>query len=94
VEEGKFLPALDLMSSEQWKGLLICLLYAGTSTAISMVNKVRVHSLWRRLGAVCTVLLLRGCVLPWFLQPRLVSRRQRVSVCMHASVTVFPTTTS
>jgi hypothetical protein len=33
-------PQLDLMSAEQWKGLFICLLYAGTSTAISMVNKV------------------------------------------------------
>ncbi len=43
AQAGKFplLAAhLDLMSAEQWKGLLVCLLYAGTSTAISMVNKV------------------------------------------------------
>jgi hypothetical protein len=40
MKEQSLAPQLDLMSAEQWKGLFICLLYAGTSTAISMVNKV------------------------------------------------------
>jgi len=40
MKEQSLAPQLDLMSAEQWKGLFICLLYAGTSTAISMVNKL------------------------------------------------------
>ena len=69
---------LDLMSAEQWKGLLICLLYAGTSTAISMVNKVG------SCHGVCDVAGLQG-VCQWVVacskQPRGIHQRR----CLHNS---------
>ena len=52
-KQPTLLPTLDLMSAEQWKGLLICLLYAGTSTAISMVNKVCVVPCWAVFSRLC-----------------------------------------